>query len=109
MIFVTKGAYIRLQKKHLEYLEKYGEQQQQLIDALQALIDERDRYTKLLEQWNEMVERINAKGGAQFLNSTPTKVFTKEEIKLLIKLCHPDKHGNSEEANRITSKLLRLR
>lgn len=35
--------------------------------------------------------------------------FTPEEIKTLITLCHPDKHGGKESAQRITQKLLSLR
>lgn len=35
--------------------------------------------------------------------------FTEEEMKQLITLCHPDKHGNSELSNRVTSKLNAMR
>lgn len=38
----------------------------------------------------------------------PTQ-FTEEEIARLLRLCHPDKHGNSSAANEMTRKLLGLR
>lgn len=41
--------------------------------------------------------------------STSVSTFTKQEIKTLIALCHPDKHGNSKTSNDITKRLLELR
>lgn len=35
--------------------------------------------------------------------------FDNDDIKRLIRLCHPDKHGNSETANIMTKKLLNMR
>lgn len=35
--------------------------------------------------------------------------FSPEEIDRLIRLCHPDKHGNSESATVMTQKLLDIR
>lgn len=35
--------------------------------------------------------------------------FTEEEIARLLRLCHPDKHGNSSAANEMTRKLLDIR
>ena len=32
--------------------------------------------------------------------------FITQNIKKFIKLCHPDRHGNSEESNKVTSWLL---
>ena len=40
--------------------------------------------------------------------NTPTQ-FNSEEIKSLIRLCHPDKHNNSDTATRMTQKLLGMR
>lgn len=78
-----------------------------------------DKHEKLLSEWNKLVTLINAKGGQRFLDcatipghkkSTRAKLqFTAKEIMQLIKLCHPDKHAGSEEANEITKKLLSLR
>lgn len=34
--------------------------------------------------------------------------FSPDEIETLIRLCHPDKHGNSQASTRITVKLLEM-
>jgi regulator of replication initiation timing len=41
-------------------------------------------------------------------SSTPS-TFTADEVKTLIVLCHPDKHGGSKVANEITAKLIKMR
>ena len=64
----------------------------------------------LKDQWNALVDKINAKGGEDFLNSTPnTSGFTQAEIKSLIYLCHPDKHQQKPTAVELTQKLLSMR
>lgn len=69
---------------------------------------------RLLVRWNDLVERINAKGGQEFLDravipSETSSQFTQAEIMVLIRLCHPDRHNNSNASNDITKKLLALR
>lgn len=67
-------------------------------------------FRKLVKQWNELVDRINEKGGEEFLNSSPkSNQFTKQEIDSMIRLCHPDRHDNSRISNEITQKLLKMR
>jgi hypothetical protein len=41
--------------------------------------------------------------------SNGQSVFSDSEIQTLIRLCHPDKHGNSDAANQMTAKLLSIR
>ena len=67
-------------------------------------------YDELLEKFNEIINLINKKGGQRFLDEgiLPEQAapqFTKEEIKTLIQLCHPDKHGGKESAVEMTKKL----
>lgn len=81
---------------------KYKELELQLWAARFAL-------NAKVEEWNKLVNRINAKGGEAFLNSAPVPQFTADELKTLLQLCHPDKHGGKESAVRITQKLLELR
>lgn len=38
-----------------------------------------------------------------------TETFSKQEIDVLIRLCHPDKHGGKQSAVEMTQKLLSLR
>jgi hypothetical protein len=64
---------------------------------------------KLLKEWNELVSKINAKGGVAFLNGTEAKQLDDEDIKRLLMLCHPDKHDGKPMAVEMTQKLLALR
>lgn len=74
---------------------------------------DRDYYKR---EWNALVERINAKGGENFLRygsiypTQPTFVpFTDSELRKLLMLCHPDKHDGKELAVEMTKKLNSLR
>ena len=74
----------------------------------------RGEFTQILDMYNKLVRRINAKGGESFLNSNPQKPkavnpFSQDEIDTLIRLCHPDKHNNKDSAKVITQKLLTMR
>jgi hypothetical protein len=60
------------------------------------------RYNRMVKEHNEMVDEFAYGGGG----SNP---FTPEELKILIGLCHPDKHGGKESANKMTQKLLAMR
>ena len=69
-----------------------------------------DKYTELIAEWNALVKKINAKGGQQFLEGNISQPqFTEEELKKLLQLCHPDKHGGKQMAVDMTAKLLQLR
>lgn len=81
--------------------EKYDE-------LVQIATYHREQYQKLLTKWNPLIEKINAKGGQAFLNGE-SQQFSQPEIRSLIKLCHPDKHGGSDEAHQITVKLLKMK
>ena len=90
-------------KKHIALLAKMSELELQLYSL-------RVKHNKLLEDWNEVVRTINARGGQAFLDGEVTNSeFSQEEIKTLIQLCHPDKHAGKESAVRLTQKLLTLR
>lgn len=67
-------------------------------------------YQILLNKWNNLVEKINQKGGQSFLDGEKKEnQFSKGEINTLINLCHPDKHQQKESAVKITQKLLAMR
>ncbi len=67
------------------------------------------QYVALVKQWNDLTKLINSKGGQQFLDSnpvtgaSPVTGFSNDDINKMIRLCHPDKHANSEMSNYITS------
>lgn len=90
-----------------------------LLKRCQKLEGERDYAIKksisfsrqldgLIIKWDELVARINAKGGEAFLNSNP-KQLSAREIKKLLMLVHPDKHGASKLSEEMTILLLSLR
>ena len=59
------------------------------------------QYNQMVKEHNEMVDEFAYGGGGN--------PFTPEELKVLIGLCHPDKHGGKESANKMTQKLLSMR
>lgn len=68
----------------------------------------------LLREWNAMIEKINAKGGEEFLEHGVLRPrlpaqFTAQELRELVQLCHPDKHPGKESAHRLSIKLNALR
>ena len=71
------------------------------------------KYNLLISEWNILVRRINARGGSDFLNSDAPKnteqMFSEDELKKLLSLCHPDKHGGKKSANDITAKIISIR
>jgi hypothetical protein len=96
-----------LHSTHKKEILRHLEEKRSLLERLNA---EKLRYAALQEEWNALVTRINARGGESFLRgqSSPPQ-FSKEELRQLISLCHPDKHGGSERASYLTAKLNALR
>ena len=65
------------------------------------------QYSALLRNYNLLVDAIKEMTSKK---STETNLhFTQEELKKLITLCHPDKHGGSKIAEEMTAKLLEMR
>lgn len=65
-------------------------------------------HAMLKHMWNELVQTINSKGGEEFLNSGAIQSampLSNDELLEIRSLCHPDKHGNSDRATRITQRL----
>lgn len=64
-------------------------------------------------KWNQLVERINKLGGESFLQKGEAQLkatqFSQDDIRRLLQLCHPDKHGGSSLAVEMTQKLLKAR
>jgi len=70
------------------------------------------RHDNLLTQWNDLVDRINKKGGEAFLKRAkiPTGCeFEPEDVQRLIQLCHPDRHDGKPLATEMTQKLVALK
>lgn len=100
-MFVSRAKHSKLQ---ILLMQKQFE-----VEALQQ------RLNRKIEEWNELVAKINKKGGQAFLDfgvridQMPPAQFDADELKLLLQLCHPDKHGGKDSATRMTQKLLSLR
>lgn len=91
---------------------KYNHVLQRSVQLEVELLHTRTLYSNLVDNWNDLVERINKKGGEDFLNSNPPlsqSQFTKDEIRQLLQLCHPDKHDGKELAVNMTKRLLQIR
>lgn len=66
------------------------------------------RYESVVRSYNDLVEAYNVV--VREYNALVTQSqFTDEEIASLIRLCHPDKHNNSQLATRMTQRLLEMR
>lgn len=73
------------------------------------------KHIALQTKWNELVTRINDLGGEDFLQNarltgieTPSQ-FTDAELRSLLQLVHPDKHGGKQIAITLTQKINALR
>lgn len=58
--------------------------------------------------WSQQMQ-ANAIQEIARLRDQGSSSFTKDEIRTLIRLCHPDRHGGSAAATNMTAKLLSLR
>jgi hypothetical protein len=104
-MFVSQSTYKRLERELTEAVSVI----RHLTSNLEA---HKIAFKRVTGNWNELVERINAKGGEDFLDNAvlnPPSQFTQEDVNRLIRLCHPDRHNNSDVSNEITKKLLQLR
>lgn len=73
------------------------------------------RHIELQTKWNNLVDRINVLGGEEFLQTArmtgrdnPSQ-FTDDELRSLLQLVHPDKHGGKQSAVVLTQKINALR
>lgn len=59
------------------------------------------KHETLVSEHNRLVDKINEKGGEEFLQNGSLKsdpTFTQKELKVLSRLVHPDKHKNSNRS-----------
>ena len=71
-------------------------------------------FAVLMERWNNLVKKINDKGGDEFLEKAtikknPPPQFSQVEIKQLLQFVHPDKNQGDVVALQLTQKLLEMR
>ena len=100
---------------HIEHLQALLERSQKHAESLEkTCFSHLDR----LKSFNFIVDGLAKSGKSvddlfKWLdgheNKRSERVFSEEEIKTLIRLCHPDKHQGRAAAVSMTQKLLRIR
>ena len=64
-------------------------------------------FNKLADEYNSLVDKYNSDRRA-FLRLSNNQ-FGEDDIKKMLLLCHPDKHGGKQIAIEVTQKLLAMR
>ena len=95
----------------LRWTQRKLEDDRYLLDIAQAQTRQMiSKYRRLLRDWNNLVDRVNAIGGERALSgNVNTLNMSEDDIKRLLQLCHPDRHRNSDLSVEMTQKLLQLR
>lgn len=110
--YAIKEAVIEVRAERKASAERLKAANEEYDNVVGSLLY-RSRYEQLLKQYNDLIKRVNQKGGDQFLKYGSIQPqgaqISQDEIKTLIQLCHPDKHNGKESAVEITKKLLSLR
>lgn len=91
--------------------------------AIDLATQYRRKYEYLQREHNELIRLINRKGGQEFLDSNladnrrsarmgafgnPVSPFTKAELKILMTLVHPDKHGNGAHGKKASEMFIKI-
>lgn len=96
-----KKRFARLDAENDKLIATYNE----LVREWKRVRKERDQniedYNNLVDKANDLREQLRA---AKQTKQTNTQ-FTSDELRAIRRLCHPDRHGNSEAATKITQKL----
>lgn len=73
---------------------------------------ERQKHNETIKEWNELIGWLNRFGGRKAidirLNSQPPQL-SKDDIRKLIQLVHPDKHQGKPLAVEMTARLLAIK
>lgn len=101
----------KFMKDQLRWTQRKLEDDRYLLDIAQAQTRQMiSKYRRLLRDWNNLVDRVNAIGGEKALSgNVNTLNMSEDDIKRLLQLCHPDRHRNSDLSVEMTQKLLQLR
>ncbi len=106
-MFVLKSTYevkvAELQKGLAEERAKLGRLNSEYTRVVLDNASLRSDNTHLRRQLHDEGNRFNNLARSQ------SSAFTDADLKQLIALCHPDKHGGNKVANEITAKLIKMR
>jgi len=105
MFFTSRSKYDKVRD---ELLETKTSLNNTTID----LIREKRKSYELSLMCRDLLDQLKdekTRNSHNINNSNSNSQFSKNEIKTLIMLCHPDKHDHSVKAKDITAKLLEMR
>ena len=94
-------AKLEKSRKHAERLERASDSNLERLKSFRYIVEELAKSGKSVDDLFKWID------GQE--NKQPESAFSEEEIKVLIRLCHPDKHQGRAAAVSMTKKLLRIR
>jgi len=107
-MFVRQATHARLKAAHDALARELSETRLDVLHWKMKWSELSDTYARMLLQATQEIAnaqknsvRVTVTGGGQQLSA--------EDIKRLLMLCHPDKHGGKPMATEMTAKLLQLR
>jgi hypothetical protein len=101
-MFVRQSTLDRAAKEAVDWMHTALTYKKQLTVAI-------EKHNAMVKKWNELVEKINARGGEDFLEGKVQSQFSADELTRLIQLCHPDKHDGKSMAVELTQKLIQMK
>lgn len=107
---VTTRTEVVQYEKPVELDVRYMDLMQMLTEAQRQLAQERERVRKMDNEMRvnrDVIGHLKMQLMGRTMESDSR--FSQDDIDSLIRLCHPDKHGNSSAANNMTVKLLTMR
>lgn len=115
-MFVTSRTHEKLRDELNGTLQELIDSRLQTKEANNRMFAAVNMFKELQAKWNDLVERVNKKGGEAFLNHgelygfvKPSQQFTDDELRSLLQLVHPDKHNGKQSAVNMTKKINQLR
>lgn len=109
-------SYVKELKKEIEKLNDDVGRQMYRADMYQIELRKiKHQHAKDINDWNRLVRELKSMGGLDAIRrkmSEPSHVnssFSKEEIRILIQLSHPDRHGGKDVYNQIMQKLNKMK
>lgn len=108
-IAVAMGCFLIMGAVHAYSLQKAVEARNIAFDIVAK---ERNNYRDLAEHWKKQAdlwERAYKFGRTIKAEPTPSVSLSQAEIRQLISLCHPDRHGGKQAAVQMTQRLLQMR
>ena len=70
------------------------------------------KFFNAVDEYNELADKANSQRrefAALMQANNHAAPFSQKDIRSLIRLCHPDKHNNSEASTRLTTILVTMR